>query len=107
MATYCYILKCADGSLYTGWSTDPQRRLAQHNAGKGSRYTRSRRPVALVYIEELPDRSAAMRREAGIKQLQHSQKQALVEKFLAGQNPGEYDPFPNPEQPISPSGTGL
>lgn len=97
MATYCYILKCADGTFYTGWSTDPQRRLAQHNAGKGSRYTRSRRPVRLVYIEEQPDRSSAMRREASIKQLQHAQKQALADMFMAEQGQGEPDPLPDPE----------
>lgn len=86
MATYCYILKCADGTYYTGWSTDPQRRLAQHNAGKGARYTRSRRPVSLVYLEEQPDRSSAMRREASIKRLQHVQKQALAEEYMGKQN---------------------
>ena len=81
MAYYCYILKCADGTYYTGWSTDPQRRLNQHNAGKGARYTRSRRPVELVYIEGHPDRSQAMKREASIKRLPHAQKRALTEQF--------------------------
>jgi putative endonuclease len=97
MTYFCYILKCADGTYYTGWSTDPQQRLVHHNAGKGARYTRSRRPVRLVYIEEQPDRSSAMRREASIKKLQHTQKQALVEEFIAAQKQGASDPNPNPE----------
>ena len=75
---FCYILECADGSYYTGWSTDPQRRLQEHNAGRGSRYTRSHRPLRLVYVEELPDRSAAMKREAAIKALPRGKKEALV-----------------------------
>ncbi len=86
MTYYCYIVKCADGTYYTGWSTNPQRREAQHNAGSGSRYTRSRRPVRLVYIEEQPDRSSAMRREARIKRLPHIQKQALAENYLSEQD---------------------
>ncbi len=86
MTYYCYIVKCADGTYYTGWSTNPQRREAQHNAGSGSRYTRSRRPVRLVYIEEQPDRSSAMRREARIKRLPHIQKQALAETYLSEQD---------------------
>ncbi len=78
MAFYCYILECVDGSFYTGWSTDPQRRCREHNAGRGSRYTRSHRPVRLVYIEELPDRTSAMRREVQIKRLPHAKKARLV-----------------------------
>jgi len=75
---YVYIVRCADGTLYTGWTTDVKRRVAQHNAGRGARYTRMHRPVQLVYLEELPDRSAAMRREAMIKKLERSQKEQLV-----------------------------
>jgi putative endonuclease len=78
MAYYCYILECADGTYYTGWSTDPARRLAQHNAGRGARYTRSRLPVDLVYIEEQPDRLSALRREIAIKRLSRAKKSALV-----------------------------
>jgi putative endonuclease len=78
MAYYCYILECADGTYYTGWSTDPARRLAQHNAGRGARYTRSRLPVDLVYIEEQPDRLSALRREIAIKRLSRAKKCALV-----------------------------
>jgi len=61
MAFYCYILECSDGTYYTGWSTEPERRLREHNSGAGARYTRSRRPVRLVYLEELPDKSSALK----------------------------------------------
>ncbi len=80
MTFHCYILKCADGTYYTGWSTDPQRRLRQHNAGRGARYTSSRRPVRLVYEEELPDRASAMRREVQIKQMSRSGKEKLIKQ---------------------------
>jgi len=66
---FCYILECADGTFYTGWTTDPVRRVKTHNRGAGARYTRTRRPVSLVYVEQQPDRSEAMRRERKIKQL--------------------------------------
>jgi putative endonuclease len=78
MAFYCYILECSDGSYYTGWSTDPERRLVQHNRGTGARYTRSRRPVRLVYVEELPDKVAALKRERAIKALKRPKKQKLI-----------------------------
>ena len=78
MAFFCYILECADGSFYTGWTTDPQRRLKQHNRGTGARYTRTHRPVRLVYVEPQPDRAAAMRREIAIKRLDHDQKARLA-----------------------------
>jgi putative endonuclease len=81
MAYFCYILECNDGSLYTGWSTDPLRRSKQHNQGKGAKYTRLRRPVQLVYTEELPDRSTAMRRENKIKKMSRTQKIKLIQKF--------------------------
>ena len=76
---FIYIVRCADGTLYTGWTTDVERRVAQHNAGRGARYTRMRRPVALVYREEAPDRSTAMRREVAIKKLDRERKERLVE----------------------------
>jgi putative endonuclease len=76
---FVYIVRCADGTLYTGWTTDVARRIAQHNAGRGARYTRTRRPVALVYREETPDRSTAMRRERAIKKLDRERKERLVE----------------------------
>ncbi len=80
MSYFCYILECADGSYYTGWSTDPDRRETQHNAGKGARYTRLHRPVHLVYVEEQPDLSTALRRERAIKTMPHSKKKLLVDK---------------------------
>jgi putative endonuclease len=79
MAYYCYILECSDGTFYTGWSTDPQRRERQHNLGRGARYTRDRRPVRLVYVEELPDKPSALRRELRIKRLPREKKLKLIE----------------------------
>mgnify|MGYP005850913891 CR=1 FL=1 len=78
MTCFCYILECADGTFYTGWSTDPDRREKQHNRGAGARYTRSRRPVHLVYIEPQPDRAAAQKRERRLKRLSHQQKSELA-----------------------------
>lgn len=78
MPFFCYILQCADGSFYTGWSTDPPRRERQHNAGRGARYTRTHRPVKLVYVEEVADLSAALKREKAIKHLSHAQKANLA-----------------------------
>lgn len=80
---FCYILECADGSYYTGWTTDLQRRIRQHNSGRGARYTAAHRPVRLVYVEEQPDRSTAMKREAKIKTFSHTGKQRLIQKFTA------------------------
>jgi len=79
MPFYCYIIECADGSYYTGWTTDPPRRERQHNLGRGARYTRTRRPVKLVYLEQQADRASAMRRERAIKRLSRARKQHLVE----------------------------
>ena len=73
-----YILRCADGSLYTGWSTDVARRLDRHRAGKASRYTASRLPVELVYEAAMRDRTAARREELRIKSLQRQAKLALI-----------------------------
>ena len=73
-----YLLRCSDGSLYTGWTNDLDKRLAAHAAGTASRYTRSRLPVELVLTLPQPDRSAAMREEARIKRLTRRQKDALV-----------------------------
>jgi len=74
-----YVLECADGTLYTGWTTDLERRLQAHNSGRGARYTRGRRPVSLVYHEEQPDRSAAQKREAAIRRLSRIDKFKLIE----------------------------
>ena len=78
MGWFVYMLRCGDGSLYTGYTDDVARRLAAHRSGKGAKYTRSRPPVALAYQEELPDKSAALRREAAIKRLTRRQKLALI-----------------------------
>jgi len=77
---HIYILRCADGTLYTGITTDPQRRVAEHNGDNrlGARYTRGRRPVRLAYHEAAADRAAAARREAAIKRLTRREKLALV-----------------------------
>lgn len=75
---FVYILRCADGSLYTGWTIDLDKRLAAHQAGTGSRYTRSRLPVTLAASWELPDRTAARREEARIKALPREAKLGLI-----------------------------
>ena len=80
MTCYCYILECADGTYYTGWTTDPERRVKQHNIGVGARYTKTRRPVKLVYLEEQPDKVTALKRELAIKKLKRVQKSKLVEE---------------------------
>ena len=73
-----YLLRCSDDSLYCGWTTDVERRLKAHNAGKASQYTSRRLPVQLVYARQMSDRSAAMREEARIKRLSRLEKLALV-----------------------------
>ncbi len=78
MSYYVYLLRCSDDTLYTGCTNDLKRRIQAHNAGKGAKYTRSRRPVELVYQEIQPDRSAALRREAKVKQLSRKEKLALI-----------------------------
>lgn len=77
---YTYIVECADKSLYTGWTTDVRKRLQAHNCGKGAKYTRSRRPVRLVYVESHDTKEEAMRREYAIKQLSREDKLRLIEK---------------------------
>jgi len=77
-AFFCYILECVDGTYYTGWTTDPERRLRQHTLGRGARYTRTHRPVRLVYVEEQPNRSSAMRREFQIKRKGREGKEKLI-----------------------------
>jgi len=74
---FAYIVRCADGTLYSGYTVDLQKRLQAHNSGKGAKYTRARRPVKLVYAEELPSKSEAMRREAQFKRLTHAEKEEL------------------------------
>jgi putative endonuclease len=79
MSSWVYLLRCADGSLYCGWTVDLDARLAAHNAGRASRYTRSRRPVELAWTREQPDRTTARREEARIKALTRAEKLALAE----------------------------
>lgn len=75
---FVYILKCADGTLYTGWTYDLQARVKRHNSGKGAKYTRPRLPVSLAYSEQLPDERTARQREYAIKQLTRLQKLKLI-----------------------------
>ena len=75
---YVYMLRCADGSLYCGWTTDPEARLRAHNSGRGAKYTRSRLPVELVYQEAFEDRHEALSREWHLKRLSHAEKAALI-----------------------------
>ena len=84
---FLYIVACADGSLYTGYTTDPARRVAEHNSGKGSRYTRSRRPVALVFLEERRSRADALRREAQVKRMSRADKLLLCRKYKGWRAP--------------------
>ncbi|MBE6851841.1 MAG: GIY-YIG nuclease family protein [Ruminococcus sp.] len=78
-ACYTYMVRCADGTLYTGWTNDLQKRLTAHNSGKGAKYTASRRPVTLVYAERHEDKITAMQREYSIKRLTKDAKEALIE----------------------------
>lgn len=77
MAAYVYVLRCGDDTLYTGYTTDPARRVAEHAAGEGAKYTRGRTPIVLVHLERWPSRSAAMSREHAIKSLGRADKQSL------------------------------
>ncbi|WP_304242347.1 GIY-YIG nuclease family protein [Phascolarctobacterium succinatutens] len=83
MAAFVYMLRCKDGSLYTGWTNDLEHRLAMHSSGRGAKYTRGRGPLVLVYSEELPDKEAALRRECAIKKLRREQKLALLQTWQA------------------------
>lgn len=76
---YVYILRCADDTLYTGWTNDIDLRVKAHNEGKGAKYTRRRTPVSLVYLETLPTKSDALKREAAIKKLPRHKKLKLIE----------------------------
>ena len=78
MGSWVYILRCGDGTLYTGVTTDVERRLREHESGRGAKYARSRGPLTLVYREAQPDRGAALRREAAIKRLTRAEKLALI-----------------------------
>lgn len=75
---YVYLLRCSDGTLYCGYTDDPERRLRVHNSGKGAKYTMRRLPVTMVYTEAFPDRSSAMRRECAVKKLSREEKLRLI-----------------------------
>lgn len=77
---YTYMVRCRDGSLYTGWTTDVYRRVNEHNRGRGAKYTCSRRPVELVYYESFDTKEEAMRRECAIKRLSREEKEKLIRK---------------------------
>lgn len=79
MSWWVYMLRCSDGTLYTGAARDVDRRAAVHNSGRGAKYTRSRLPVTVVWREEQPDRSAALRRELALKGLSRKEKLALID----------------------------
>ena len=85
---WVYILRCGDGTLYTGWTNDLEKRLKAHAAGRGAKYTRSRLPVEPVYREALPDRGGAMRREAQIKRQTRSEKLTLIQEFTTHEKNG-------------------
>ncbi len=75
---YTYIVRCSDGSLYTGWTNDLEKRIRVHNDGRGAKYTKSRRPVTLVYYEEFHTREDAMRREREIKHMSREEKLKMI-----------------------------
>lgn len=81
---YTYMVRCSDGSLYTGWTNDLDQRIKAHNAGTGAKYTRPRRPVELVYYEEHESKIDAMKREYAIKHLTKKEKEALVDRKKGG-----------------------
>lgn len=92
---YTYIVRCRDGSLYTGWTNNLEKRLKDHNSGRGAKYTKSRRPVLLVYYEEFAAKEEAMRREREIKQMTRQEKILLIERQNQTENctekPGRTD----------------
>jgi putative endonuclease len=77
---FVYILECSDATLYTGYTTEPERRVKEHNEGRGAKYTRGRRPVKLVYLEGFSDKSEAVKREKEIKKLPREKKLSLIQK---------------------------
>lgn len=81
MKNYTYLLQCADDTLYCGWTNHLEKRIQAHNEGKGAKYTKGRRPVALAYYEEFATKGEAMKREAAIKKLSRKEKEALIKSF--------------------------
>lgn len=88
MKNYTYILECSDGTYYTGWTNNIEKRLKNHNDGKGAKYTRARRPVKLVYLEIWETKQEAMSREAKIKQLTRKEKEQLILAYKREKNNG-------------------
>lgn len=78
---YAYLVRCSDNSLYAGWTNNIEKRIKSHNDGTGAKYTKSRRPVTLAYLEEFDTKSEAMKREAALKKMTHQQKEKLTESF--------------------------
>ena len=95
MPAYTYIVECADGTLYTGWTNDLEKRVAAHNSGKGAKYTRARRPVRLRYYEEAATKAEAERREAAIKRLPRAEKDALIAAFVDKGQEKNYNNYGN------------
>jgi putative endonuclease len=79
--SYVYMVHCRDGTYYTGWALDYEERIKKHNNGTGARYTRARRPVVLVYLEEFSDKCLAQQREAVLRKYKRSRKQELIKKM--------------------------
>ncbi len=82
MTAYVYIVECADGSLYTGWTNNLEKRISAHNAGKGAKYTRSRLPVRIRYYETFEDKNDALRRECALKKLTRAEKESLIKRSM-------------------------
>lgn len=78
---YAYLVRCSDNSLYAGWTNNIEKRIKSHNEGTGAKYTKSRRPVTLAYLEEFDTKSGAMKREAALKQMTHRQKEELAKSW--------------------------
>ena len=85
---YVYLVRCADNTLYCGWTTDLEKRVRTHNSGKGAKYTRSRRPVELIYAEEYAEKQEALSRERHLKRLSRAEKLQLAETACADRKPG-------------------
>lgn len=81
---YVYVVECSDGTLYTGYTTDVDRRVGEHNSGEGAKYTRGRTPVSLAHVEEYETRSEAMSREAEVKSMSREEKEELVNVYTSG-----------------------
>ena len=86
--SYTYIVQCSDGTFYTGWTNDIEKRILAHNAGKGAKYTRSRTPVRLVYLVKAETKQQAMQREAQIKRLSRYEKEQLIKNRKNGATTG-------------------